>query len=81
VTPGLSARLEGIVVRYGNLYGPGASDSTIANLAYCVGAKPPFHVPVWLVAAWRSWRDGFRDGITEPAKHHRAAPTQGVRAS
>jgi 2-alkyl-3-oxoalkanoate reductase len=30
---------------------------------------------------WRSWRVGFRDGITESAKHHHAAPTQGVRAS
>jgi 2-alkyl-3-oxoalkanoate reductase len=163
----LSAPLEGIVVRYGNLYGPGASDSTIAMLrkrmlpivgagtgvwswthlddaasgtvaalergrpgiynvvddepaavsdwlpylAHSVGAKPPFHVPVWLgrllagdvpvrwmtegrgasnakakhdlgwQPTWRSWRVGFRDGITEPAKHHRAAPTQGVRAS
>jgi 2-alkyl-3-oxoalkanoate reductase len=147
----LSASLEGIVLRYGSLYGPGASEdlvelvrrrklpvvgdggsvwswihvddaasATVAAvergrrgkfnvvddeparvsewlpyLAKCVGAKPPRQVPVWLgrlVAGdvgvslmtqirgssnaqakrelgWEpcwSWRQGFRDGLSEP---------------
>jgi 2-alkyl-3-oxoalkanoate reductase len=147
----LNASLEGIVLRYGSLYGPGASEdlvelvrrrklpvvgdgggvwswihiddaasATVAAvergrrgnfnivddeparvsewlpyLAKCVGAKPPRHVPVWLgrlVAGevgvslmtrirgssnakakrelgWEprwSWRQGFREGLSEP---------------
>jgi 2-alkyl-3-oxoalkanoate reductase len=140
---------EGIVLRYGGFYGPGASqemvdfvrarrlplvgdgrgvwsfihlddaaDATVAalergapglfnvvdddpapvaewlpHLAACVGARPPRHVPVWLARLaigevgvsmmtqmrgssnakarrelgwqprWRSWREGFRDGL------------------
>ncbi len=147
----LDASLEGMVLRYGNLYGPGASESlvdlvrkrrvpllgegsgiwswvhiddaaaaTVAAvdrgrpgvynivdddpapvaewlpfLAAAVGAPTPRHLPVWLgrlaageVAvsmmtrirgssnarakhelgwrpAWASWRDGFRDGLTD----------------
>jgi 2-alkyl-3-oxoalkanoate reductase len=150
----LAAPLEGIVLRYGNFYGPGASDSlvelirkrqlpvvgggagiwswihlddaaaaTVAAvergrrgvysivddepapvaewlpyLAEAVGAKRPPRVPAWLgrLAAgeaavqwmtegrgasnekakrelgwqprWRSWRDGFRRGLGEPAR-------------
>ena len=147
----LDAPLEGIVLRYGNFYGPGASEAlvelirkrqlpvigggtgvwswihlddaaaaTVAALerggrgvynivddepapvaewlpylADAVGAKPPLRVPAWLgrlaageVAArwmteargssnakakrelgwqlsWRSWRDGFREGLRD----------------
>jgi 2-alkyl-3-oxoalkanoate reductase len=146
------APLEGIVLRYGNFYGPGASDSqvelickrqipiigdgggvwswihvidaaaaTVAAiehgrrgvynivddepaevsvwlpyLAEVVGAKPPMRVPTWLgrlaagevtvrwmtqgrgssnakakselgwAPTWATWRDGFRDGLTDP---------------
>jgi 2-alkyl-3-oxoalkanoate reductase len=148
----LNAPLEGIVLRYGSLYGPGASEelvelvrrrklplvgdgggvwswihlddaasATVAAvergcrgkfnvvddepasvsawlpyLAECVGAKPPRRVPVWLARlatgevgvslmtqirgssnakakrelGWEprwSWRQGFRDGLTEQA--------------
>ncbi|HET7855350.1 MAG TPA: NAD(P)-dependent oxidoreductase [Gaiellaceae bacterium] len=159
----LEAPLEGIVLRYGSFYGPGASASlvelvrrrrmpivgsgegvwswihlddaaaaTVAALergrrgvynvvddepakasdifpylAEVVGAKPPMRVPAWLgrLAAgevgvrvmtesrgasnakakrelgwqprWSSWREGFRDGLTEPA----AAPPSGARAA
>jgi nucleoside-diphosphate-sugar epimerase len=152
----LAAPLEGVVLRYGSFYGPGASESNVEMirkrklplvgagsgvwswvhlddaaaatvaavehgrrgvynivdddpapvaawlpyLAEQVGAKPPRHVPVWLgrLAAgevgvsvmtqirgssnakakrelgwqpsWRSWREGFREGLTEP--EHRA---------
>jgi nucleoside-diphosphate-sugar epimerase len=148
----LDAPLTGIVLRYGSLYGPGASEPLIETirsrklpvvgdgggvwswlhvddaasatvaalergtrgvynivddepaplrewlpfLAEAVGAAPPRHVPVWLgrlaagevgvsmttrirgssnarakrelewQPAWRSWRDGFRDGLTDP---------------
>jgi len=148
-----AAPLDGIVLRYGSFYGPGASDemveivrrrrmpvvgdgggvwswihvddaasATLAALeqgapgiyqvvddepapvrewlpafAAAVGAKPPRHVPVWLgrlaagdvlvrmmteirgvsnakaraelgwVPHWRSWREGFRHGLTDPA--------------
>ena len=147
----LAAPLEGIVLRYGNFYGPGASESLVElvkkrkmplvgdgggvwswihlddaasaavaavergkrgvynvvddqpapvsewlpYLAEAVGAKKPMHVPVWLgkIAAgevgvsmmtqirgssnakakrelgwqpsWRTWRDGFRSGLTD----------------
>jgi len=149
----LEAAPEGIVVRYGNFYGPGASaglvelvrkrrlpivgdgagvwswlhldDAAAATvaalergrrgvynivdddpapvsewlpyLAEIAGAKPPMRVPVWLARivagqvptqwmtegrgssntkarreldwrpAWSSWRDGFRDGLTDGA--------------
>jgi nucleoside-diphosphate-sugar epimerase len=156
----LEAPLRGVVLRYGALYGPGASDAyvgvirarklpvvgdgagvwswlhiddaasaTVAALergargvynvadddpapvsewlpwlAACVGAKPPRHVPVWLARLaigdvgislmtqvrgssnarakrelgweprWRSWREGFRHGLTsEPARLSPAA--------
>ncbi|HZC72832.1 MAG TPA: NAD(P)-dependent oxidoreductase [Jatrophihabitans sp.] len=148
-----TAPLEGIVLRYGNFYGPGASDSlvemvrkrqfpivgdgagvwswihvddaaaaTVAAvergtrgvynvvdddpaevavwlpyLADVIGAKRPMRVPVWLGKlaagevpvqwmtrgrgdsnekakraldwhpAWATWRDGFRNALTEPA--------------
>jgi nucleoside-diphosphate-sugar epimerase len=157
----LEARLEGVVLRYGSFYGPGASEqllelvrrrklpivgsgsgvwswihvddaaaATVAALergaagvynivddqpvavaewlpylAEVVGAKPPRHVPVWLgrfaageVAVsmmtqirgssnakarralswrprWASWRDGFRYGLTDPA---RRSPARGA---
>jgi nucleoside-diphosphate-sugar epimerase len=146
----LSAPLEGVVLRYGMFYGPGASDEMIqlvrkrrmpivgagggvwsmihiddaatatvaaltagtgvynivddepatsavvlSTLAEIIGAKPPRHLPVWLarLAAgevgvayltsirgssnakakrelgwqprWASWREGFRDGLTD----------------
>ena len=147
----LAAPLEGIVLRYGNFYGPGASESLVEMvkkrkmplvgdgggvwswihlddaasaavaavergkrgvynivddepapvsewlpyLAEAVGAKKPMHVPVWLgkIAAgevgvsmmtqirgssnakakrelgwqpsWRTWREGFRSGLTD----------------
>jgi nucleoside-diphosphate-sugar epimerase len=149
----LAAPLEGIVLRYGNFYGPGASESLVEMvkkrkmplvgnsagvwswihlddaasaavaavergargiynivdddpaplsewlpyLADSVGAKRPMHVPVWLgkLAAgevgvsmttqirgssnkrakrelawqpsWRSWRDGFKQGLSDTA--------------
>jgi nucleoside-diphosphate-sugar epimerase len=156
-----AAPLDGIVLRYGNFYGPGASEplvelvrkrrfplvgdgggvwswihlddaasATVAALerggrgvynivddepaptaewlpylADAVGAKPPMRVPVWLARlmagavpvrwmtegrgdsnakakrelgwtpTWRSWRDGFRDGLSaEPA----AKPIRGA---
>jgi nucleoside-diphosphate-sugar epimerase len=155
----LAAPLEGIVLRYGNFYGPGASDAflelvhdrklpivgsgsgvwswihiddaaaaTVAALergkrgiynvvdddparvsdwlpylAGQVGAKAPRHVPVWLgrlaagevgvslmtqvrgssnekakreldwQPAWRSWRQGFRDGLVD-ANRTKASP-------
>ena len=155
----LDAPLEGIVLRYGSLYGPGASDglvelvrarklpilgsgdgvwswihvddaaaATVAAverggrgvynvvddepvrvsdwlpyLAEQVGAKPPRRLPVWLgrvvageVAvsfmtrirgssnakakrelgwepSWRSWREGFRHGLTDEAAGARRA--------
>ena len=158
----LEAPLEGIVLRYGSFYGPGASESlldlvrrrrmpivgsgegvwswihlddaaaaTVAALergrrgvynvvddepakvsdffpylAEVVGAKPPMRVPAWVgrLAAgevgvrvmteargasnakakrelgwqprWSSWREGFRDGLTEPA-----AASSGARAA
>jgi nucleoside-diphosphate-sugar epimerase len=148
-----SAPLEGIVLRYGNLYGPGASDSLVElirkrrfpvighgdgvwswihlddvatatlaalergdrgiynitddepapvsewlpYLANAVGVKPPMRIPEWLARlmagavavqwmtegrgasnekakrelgwqpAWRSWREGFREGLEETA--------------
>src|SRR6266571_4887113 len=51
--------IEGVALRYGNLYGPGtgfAVDGEIVatvriwlpELAQAVGAKPPRHIPVWL---------------------------------
>ena len=147
----LAAPLEGIILRYGNFYGPGASESLVEMvrkrkmplvgggggvwswihlddaasaavaavergkrgvynivddepaevaewlpyLAEAVGAKKPMHVPVWLgkIAAgevgvsmmtqirgssnakakselgwqpsWRTWREGFRSGLTD----------------
>jgi 2-alkyl-3-oxoalkanoate reductase len=147
-----AAPLDGIVLRYGGLYGPGGSDDMVAlvkarkfplvgdgagvwsflhlddaasaaiaaaeqgghgvynvvdddpapvsqwlpYMAEVVGAKPPRRVPVWLarIAAgevpvrwmtegrgasnarfkaqfgweprWGSWRDGFREGLTDP---------------
>jgi nucleoside-diphosphate-sugar epimerase len=146
----LSAPLEGVVLRYGMFYGPGASDEMIqlvrkrrmpivgagggvwsmihiddaatatvaaltagagvynivddepatsavvlSTLAEIIGDKPPRHLPVWLarLAAgevgvayltsirgssnakakrelgwqprWASWREGFRDGLTD----------------
>jgi 2-alkyl-3-oxoalkanoate reductase len=150
----LATPLEGIALRYGSLYGPGASDdfvdlvrrrklplvgnaggiwswihaddaaaatvgalehgpSSVYNivddepapvsewlpyLAESVGAKPPRHVPAWLARPmvgevgislmtqirgssnakakrelgweprWRSWREGFRYGLFEPAE-------------
>jgi 2-alkyl-3-oxoalkanoate reductase len=146
-----AAPLEGIVLRYGNFYGPGASEPLVElirkrrfpvigdgagvwswihlddaaaatvtalergtpgvynttddeparvsewlpYLAEVVGAKPPMRVPTWLARpmagavpvqwmtegrgssnekakrelgwrpAWRSWRDGFRNGLAE----------------
>jgi nucleoside-diphosphate-sugar epimerase len=149
-----TAPLEGMVLRYGNFYGPGASEPLVelirkrrfpvigsgggvwswihlddaANatlaalgrggrgvynitddepasvsewlpyLAEVVGAKPPMRVPTWLAKlmagtvpvqwmtegrgasndkakrelewkpAWRSWRDGFRDGLGGPER-------------
>jgi nucleoside-diphosphate-sugar epimerase len=149
----LAARLEGIVLRYGNFYGPGASEALVGmvrkrqfpiigggtgvwswihlddaaaatvaalergergiynivdddpapesewlpHVAEVVGAKPPFRVPAWLgrlaagavvvqwmtegrgasnakaktlldwQPAWSSWRDGFRQALTEGA--------------
>jgi 2-alkyl-3-oxoalkanoate reductase len=155
----LAAPLQGIALRYGSFYGPGASDAvlevlrkrqfpivgagtgvwswvhiddaasaTVAAvergtrglynivdddpapvsewlpyLAEQVGAKPPRHVPQWLgrlVAgevgvsmmtqirgssnakakrelgwepSWRSWREGFRYGLTDTAKRAAAA--------
>lgn len=148
----LDAPLEGIVLRYGNFYGPGASDALVELIrkrrlpvigtgagvwswihlddaatatalalergsgvynitddepapvaewlpywAEALGAKPPIRVPTWLgrLAAgrvtvqwmteargssnekakreldwqprWRSWRDGFRDALTQEA--------------
>jgi nucleoside-diphosphate-sugar epimerase len=156
----LAAPLEGIALRYGSFYGPGASDAladvlrkrkfpivgagtglwswvhiddtasaTVAAvergtrgiynivddepapvsewlpyLAEQVGAKPPRRVPVWLgrifagevgvsmmteirgssnakakreldwEPAWPSWREGFRDGLTDDGKGAVAAP-------
>jgi nucleoside-diphosphate-sugar epimerase len=153
----LAASLEGIVLRYGNFYGPGASESLVEMvkkrkmpvvgdgagvwswihlddaasaavaavergsrgvynivddepaplsewlpyLADAVGAKKPMHVPVWLgrLAAgevgvsmttqirgssntrakrdldwqpsWHSWRDGFKQGLTDPSTQTR----------
>ncbi|HEX4677808.1 MAG TPA: NAD(P)-dependent oxidoreductase [Gaiellaceae bacterium] len=153
----LAAPLEGIVLRYGNFYGPGASESLIEMvkkrkmplvgngagvwswihlddaasaavvavergtrgmynivdddpaplsewlpyLADAVGARRPMHVPVWLgkLAAgevgvsmttqirgssnerakrelgwqpsWCSWRDGFKQGLSDPAMRTR----------
>ncbi|NUP10797.1 MAG: NAD(P)-dependent oxidoreductase [Polyangiaceae bacterium] len=150
----LAAPLEGVALRYGNFYGPGASDALVdmvrkrkmpivgggggvwswihlddaasatvialerglrgiynvtdeepapvaewlPYLAKVVGAKPPMHVPAWvgrllagevptrwmtegrgsssekLRAAtdwrprWRTWRDGFRFGLTESSQ-------------
>src|SRR5215207_5430922 len=109
----LEAPLEGIVLRYGSLYGPGASDGLdelvrvsdwLPYLAEEAGAKPPRRLPVWvgrMVAgevavsfmtrirgssnakakrelgwepSWRSWREGFRHGLTdEAARAPRAA--------
>lgn len=156
----IGAPLEGVVLRYGNLYGPGASESLVElvrkrkvpvlgggggvwswihvddaaaatviavergragiynvvdddpapvaewlpYLAEAVGGPPPLHVPAWLgrVLAgevpvsmmtrsrgssnakakrelgwqpmWASWRDGFRDGLTDaPRGKGRAA--------
>jgi 2-alkyl-3-oxoalkanoate reductase len=155
----LAAPLEGVVLRYGSFYGPGASESNVEMirkrklplvgggsgvwswvhlddaaaatvaavehgrrgvynivdddpapvaewlpyLAEQVGAKPPRRVPVWLgrLAAgevgvsvmtqirgssnakakrelgwqpsWRSWREGFREGLTEPEQRAVAA--------
>ncbi len=154
-----TAPLEGIALRYGSFYGPGASDelielvrrrrlplvgagggiwsfvhiddaaaATVAALtrgapgvynvvddepapvaewlpylAELVGAKPPRRLPVWLarIAAgevavsmmtrirgssnakakrelgwqprWASWREGFRHGLTEPARQQELA--------
>jgi nucleoside-diphosphate-sugar epimerase len=159
----LEAPLEGIVLRYGSFYGPGASESLVElirkrqlpivgggggvwswihlddaaaataaalergrrgvynivdeepakaseclpYLAEVVGAKPPLRVPAWLgrlaageaavgvmteargasnakakrelgwLPVWSSWREGFRDGLTEPA----AAPLSGGRVA
>jgi nucleoside-diphosphate-sugar epimerase len=150
----LAAAPEGIVLRYGNFYGPGASEALVGlvrkrrlpiigtgagvwswvhlhdaaaatvaalehgergiyhivdddpapvsewlpYLAEVVGAKPPMRVPRWLgrlaagqvatqwmteahgssnqkakleldwAPAWGSWRDGFRQGLTEPGR-------------
>jgi nucleoside-diphosphate-sugar epimerase len=158
----LEAPLEGIVLRYGNLYGPGLSETmielirsrkfpivgkgtgiwswthvddaaaaTVAALergnpgvynivddepaetsewlpflAAAVGAKPPMRVPAriarlvageavvqWMTEGrgasnekarldlnwrptWRSWRDGFRNGLSE-----QSSPESGLRAS
>jgi nucleoside-diphosphate-sugar epimerase len=149
-----SARVEGVMLRYGSLYGPGASEPLVElvrrrkvplvggatgvwswihvddaaaatvtaaegaapgtyaivddepaavaewlpRLAECVGAKPPRHAPVWIARlaigdvgismmtqirgasnakarrelgwapGWKSWRDGFRDGLVLPAR-------------
>jgi nucleoside-diphosphate-sugar epimerase len=149
-----NAPVEGIVLRYGSLYGPGASDSlvdlvrarklplvgdgggvwswiqvddaataTVAAveggpsgiynivddepasvavwlpyLAECVGAQAPRRIPAWLARPiigavgismmtqvrasanarakvdlrwrphWKSWRDGFRNGLDEPSR-------------
>jgi 2-alkyl-3-oxoalkanoate reductase len=159
----LEAPLEGIVLRYGSFYGPGASESLVElirkrqlpivgggggvwswihlddaaaataaalergrrgvynivddepakaseclpYLAEVVGAKPPLRVPAWLgrlaageaavgvmteargasnakakrelgwLPVWSSWREGFRDGLTEPA----AVPLSGGRVA
>jgi nucleoside-diphosphate-sugar epimerase len=152
----LAAPVEGVVLRYGLFYGPGASDpmvelvrkrrmpivgdgggiwslihiddaasATVAalsngqgvynivdddpatsaevltTLAELVGAKPPRHVPVWLARIvagevgvrflteirgssnakakrelgwqphWASWREGFRNGLTDAVVTHR----------
>ncbi len=159
----LSAPLDGIVLRYGNLYGPGASESLVEMvkqrkmpivgngsgvwswlhvddaaaatviavecgpngiynivdddpaplsewlpyLAQAVGAKPPMRVPTWIgrlfagevgvsmttrirgssntkakrelgwQPEWSTWRDGFRDGLSDQAieSRHRGTPT------
>jgi len=154
-----AAPLSGVVLRYGNFYGPGASDSlvelirkrrfpvigdgegvwswihlddaasaTVAALergdpglynitddeparvsewlpylAEAVGAKPPMRVPAWLARPmagsvavrwmtegrgssndkakreldwqpiWTSWREGFREGLTQGAREPRPA--------
>jgi nucleoside-diphosphate-sugar epimerase len=160
-----TAPLEGIVLRYGNLYGPGASEPLVEMvknrklpivgngggvwswthvddaaaaavvalehgkrgiynivddepapvaewlpyLAQVLGAKPPRRAPIWLIRPligevgvsmmtdirgssnakakrelgwqpiWHSWRDGFRDGLTDaPAT---AANRQPARAA
>jgi nucleoside-diphosphate-sugar epimerase len=156
-----AAPLDGIVLRYGNFYGPGASETLVElirkrrfplvgdgggvwswihvddaasaavaalerggsgvynivdddpaptaewlpYLADAVGAKPPMRVPVWLARpmagavpvrwmtegrgdsnakakrelgwepVWRSWRDGFRDGLSAEAA---AKPIRGA---
>ena len=158
----LSASLDGVVLRYGSFYGPGASEALVEmvrkrrmplvgdgggvwswihvddaaaatvialerarpgvysivdddpapvaawlpHLAAVLGAKPPLRVPAWLARVlagevvvrsmtrgrgasnekarrqldwtprWRSWRDGFRDGLAAPARA--PAPTHGL---
>jgi nucleoside-diphosphate-sugar epimerase len=154
-----AAAHEGVMLRYGSFYGPGASDPLVEligarklplvgagsgvwswihiddaasatvtavearaegvfnvvddepapvsewlpYLAECVGAKPPRRVPVWLARRavgdvgislmtqvrgssnskikrelgweprWQSWRDGFREALSEPGESLRSA--------
>jgi hypothetical protein len=77
--------VEGVVLRYGNLYGAGTgwSDPALVELvrarklprlARALGAKPPRHVPVWLgrLAAGEAVVSMFtqiRGASNEKAKH------------
>jgi len=80
--------VEGVVLRYGNLYGAGTgwSDPALVELvrarklprlARALGAKPPRHVPVWLgrLAAGEAVVSMFtqiRGASNEKAKHELA---------
>jgi hypothetical protein len=73
----LESPLEGVVLRYGSLYGPGSSGPARRGRARATAADRRRRRRRLVVAArgraWPTWREGFRRGLAEPSPLAEAA--------